>query len=87
MPFGLTNLCPSHVSELHEDTLREHLDLFCNVYLDDIPVYSNSEEENLGHVLSILNKLLYFGVFCQPEKWELQVNKTEFLGYLPRACP
>ncbi|KAH0604570.1 uncharacterized protein H6S33_006947 [Morchella sextelata] len=81
MPFGLTN-APATFQAFMNDTLRTHLDDFCTVYLDDILIYSNSQEEHQRHVNIILDKLQAAGLHCKPEKCEFHVDRTEYLGYL-----
>ena len=56
MPFGLTN-APAVFQFLMNDILREFLDFFVVVYLDDILIYSNSEEEHIKHVKLVLQRL------------------------------
>ncbi|KAH7492803.1 hypothetical protein FOMA001_g2147 [Fusarium oxysporum f. sp. matthiolae] len=43
MPFGLTG-APATFQRYINDTLREHLDIFCTAYLDDILIYSRTRE-------------------------------------------
>ena len=45
MPFGLTNP-PTITQKFMNDTLKEYLDLFCVVYIDDILIYSNNNREH-----------------------------------------
>jgi hypothetical protein len=56
MPFGLTN-APASCQQFVNDTLREYLDIFCAVYIDDILIYSKSRKEHKEHVRKILAKL------------------------------
>jgi hypothetical protein len=56
MPFGLCN-GPASFQNFINDTLREYLDIFCTAYLDDILIYSETEEEHERHVKLILEKL------------------------------
>src|SRR4051794_11602350 len=47
MPFGLNN-APATFQQFMDDTFRPHLGKHTVVYIDDICVYSNSEEEHLA---------------------------------------
>lgn len=55
------------------DTIRTHLDNFCTVYLDDLLIYFDSEEEHSRHFSSILDKLYAA---------EFHIISTEYLGYI-----
>lgn len=84
MPFGLTN-APTTIQKFINDILREHFDILCVVYLDDILVYINTEEEYTTHVRSILAKLQEAGSFSKTEKCEFHVTSTDFLCYVVSA--
>ena len=56
MPFGLTN-APATFQALINDTLREFLDIFVVVYLDDILIYSKTLEDHKQHVHKVLQRL------------------------------
>ena len=64
------------------DTLREYLDLFCVVYIDDILIYSNNKREHREQVQNVLAKLKEAGLYTKPEKCEFSVEKTTFLGFV-----
>ena len=53
MPFGLTNI-PATIQVLINDTLKEYLDRFCVVYLNDILIYSDSVEDYKKYVRLVL---------------------------------
>ncbi|MBW0566215.1 hypothetical protein O181_105930 [Austropuccinia psidii MF-1] len=56
MPFGLTN-SPASFHNLVNDIFADFLDIFVVVYLDDIMVFSSSEDEHVKHVASVLQRL------------------------------
>jgi hypothetical protein len=49
MPFSLLNT-PSSFQNYINDTLKEYLNEFCTVYLDDILIYSDTYQEHQDHV-------------------------------------
>ncbi|KAI7137118.1 hypothetical protein KC316_g16709, partial [Hortaea werneckii] len=81
MPFGLTG-APATFQRFINDTLREYLDLFCSAYLDDILIYSRTEDEHLTHVRSVLKKLRNAGLYAKISKCEFFVPETKFLGMI-----
>jgi hypothetical protein len=81
MPFGLTN-APATFQAYINDTLREFLDEFCVVYLDDILIYSKNRKEHIQHVKKVLAKLREAGLYANTSKCEFFTSKTEFLGYI-----
>lgn len=80
MPFGLTN-APASFQSLINNVLREHLDRFVIVYLDDILVYSDTLEDHIDHVSKVLELLEKHKLFVKGEKCVFHANKVEFLGY------
>jgi hypothetical protein len=55
MPFGLTNT-PAYFMYLMNKVFIEYLDKFVVVFIDDILVYSRSEEEHQDHLRLVLQK-------------------------------
>jgi hypothetical protein len=53
IPFGLTG-APTTFQRFINDSLRDYLDQFCSAYLDDILIYSKTEEEHQEHVRKVL---------------------------------
>jgi hypothetical protein len=56
MPFGLTN-APVYFMCLMNKVFMEYLDKFVVVFIDDVLVYSRSEEEHEEHLRLALQKL------------------------------
>jgi hypothetical protein len=56
MPFGLTN-APSYFMNMMNKVFMEFLDKFVVVFIDDILIYSKSNEEHESHLRAILEKL------------------------------
>ena len=53
MPFRLTNI-PAAFQHFMNDIFSNLLDVCMLVYLDDILIYSNSEEEHIWHIHEVL---------------------------------
>jgi hypothetical protein len=81
MPFGLTN-APASCMRMMNDVLRPYLDKTCIAYLDDILVYSQTIEQHIKDVRTVLKALEGARLACKPEKCEFHMGKVEFLGYV-----
>ena len=56
MPFGLTN-APAYFVDLMSRVFREYLNKFVVVFIDDIVIFSKSEEEHALHLREVLETL------------------------------
>ncbi len=81
MPFGLTN-APAVFQSLVNDVLRDLLDRVVFVYLDNILIFSRSQEDHVNHVRDVLTQLLENKLFVKAEKCEFHVPSVSFLGYI-----
>ena len=81
MPFGLTN-APAVFQALVNDVLRDFLNIFVVVYLDDILVFSKTATEHARHVRQVLQCLLENRLFVKAEKCVFSTNSVEFLGHV-----
>ena len=52
------------------------------VYLDDILIYSNSEEDHEQHVHTILECLQKFKLYAKLSKCTFNVDTVNFLGFV-----
>uniref|UniRef100_A0AAQ4QDM9 Gypsy retrotransposon integrase-like protein 1 n=1 Tax=Gasterosteus aculeatus aculeatus TaxID=481459 RepID=A0AAQ4QDM9_GASAC len=81
MPFGLTN-APAVFQALVNDVLRDLLNRFVFVYLDDILIFSRSEQEHTQHVRQVLQRLLENQLFVKAEKCVFHAPEVSFLGFI-----
>uniref|UniRef100_A0A8H7K2I8 RNA-directed DNA polymerase n=1 Tax=Bionectria ochroleuca TaxID=29856 RepID=A0A8H7K2I8_BIOOC len=83
MPFGLTN-APVIFQRMINQVLREYLDIFVVVYLDDILIFSDDLETHKEHVHKVLKKLEDAKLLVEPEKSYFHVQEVNFLGHTIR---
>ncbi|MBW0496558.1 hypothetical protein O181_036273 [Austropuccinia psidii MF-1] len=81
MQSGLTN-APAPFHNLVDDIFADFLDIFVVVYLDDIMVFSSSEEEHVKHVASVLQRLRNNKLFSQASKCVFHTSSVEYFGYV-----
>ncbi|KAJ3459939.1 hypothetical protein MRS44_016012 [Fusarium solani] len=62
--------------------LREYLDDFVVCYLDDILIFSETEEEHTEHVHKVLKALQDANLLVEPEKSTFHTHEVEFLGHI-----
>ena len=84
MPFGLTN-CPATFQAYINRALRGLVDDFCIVYLDDILVFSRTEEEHAEHLQQVCQRLRDAELYAKPTKCEFFQKEMEFLGFIINA--
>ncbi|MBW0478662.1 hypothetical protein O181_018377 [Austropuccinia psidii MF-1] len=78
--FGLTN-SPASFQNLVNDIFQDLLDVYVVVYLDDIMVFSKSEEEHVTHVSTVFARLKANNLFAKASKCLFHVSSVEYLGY------
>lgn len=81
MPFGLSN-APAFFQALVNDVLRDFLNVFVFVYLDDILIFSKDLSDHKRHVRSVLQRLLENKLFVKAEKCEFHGSSVTFLGFI-----
>ena len=80
MPFGLCN-APATFQRIRNTILRDGLDKFVLVFLDDILVYSRTREEHVQHLRSILSRLRSEKFYGRLAKCDFFRTEVEYLGF------
>ena len=63
--------------------LRDLLDDFCSVYLDDVIIYTNgSKKQYREHVRIVLDRLQRAGLQLDIDKSEFEVKSVRYLRYI-----
>nr|GEV30648.1 putative reverse transcriptase domain-containing protein [Tanacetum cinerariifolium] len=80
MPFGLTNV-PALFMDLMNRVCNSYLDKFIIVFIDNILIYSKSEEEHEVHLktLDLLKKENLYAKFSKCEFW---LKDVQFFGHV-----
>ena len=76
MPFGLTNAPAAFIDLMHR-VFQPYLDQFVVVFVDEILIYSKSEEEHEDHlrvVLQVLRDHQLYAKFSKCEFWLIKVK-------------
>ena len=81
MPFGLTN-APAAFMDLMHRVFRPYLDCFVVIFIDDILVYSKSEQEHEGHLRIVLQTLKEHQLYAKFSKCEFWLKRVTFLGHI-----
>ena len=79
MPFGLVN-APSTFQRAMSLALRG-CEEFCAVYIDDILIFSETEEEHLRHLRLVFEKLQVAAYHVRLAKCQFMSNEVKFLGH------
>jgi hypothetical protein len=80
MLFGLCN-APSTFQAMNNNLLNDLLDEGVIVYIDDILIYTETEEEHIHLVKNVLEHLRKTGLCVSIKKSFFHVKEMEYLGY------
>ena len=81
MQFGFTNTLIIFQRRINY-ILREHLDDFVIVYLNDIIIYLNSKKEYKEYIEWVLSKLYKENMLVAIKKYKFYTKKTDFIGFI-----
>jgi hypothetical protein len=79
MSFGLTN-APAYFMYMMNKVFMEYLDKFVVMFVDDILVYSRSEDAHERHLHLVLQKLRDHKLYAKLSKCEFWLKQVAFLG-------
>ncbi|MBW0502131.1 hypothetical protein O181_041846 [Austropuccinia psidii MF-1] len=81
MQFGFTN-DPTSFQNLFNDISYYLPDIYVVAYLDEIMVFSKSEEEHVTNISTVLSRLRANNLFAKASKCLFNVSSVEYLGYI-----
>jgi len=81
MPFGVTN-APGVFMEYMNKIFHAFLDRFVVVFIDDILIYSETEEEHAEHFQIVLQVLKEKKLFTKLSKCEFWLKEVSFLSHV-----
>jgi hypothetical protein len=84
MSFGLITT-PTHFMYLINSVFMPELDKFVVVFIDDILIYSKSEEEHVQHLRVILQRLRDHQLYAKLSKCAFWLKEILFLGHVISA--
>ena len=80
-PWGV----PVAFVDLMNHVFQAYLDKFVIVFIDDILVYSRSQEEHANHLRMVLRTLVEHRLYAKFSKREFWLQSVQFLGQIGRA--
>jgi hypothetical protein len=84
MSFGLMNV-PAYFMYLMNKVFMEYMDKFVVVFIDDILIYSKTEEKHEEHLRMVLEKLRANQLDTKFSKCEFWLTQVAFLGHVISA--
>ncbi|KAH0724825.1 hypothetical protein KY284_000690 [Solanum tuberosum] len=81
MSFGLTNI-PAAFMHLMNRVFKPFLDVFVIIFIDDILVYSRSEDDHANHLLEVLQILRDRKLYAKFSECEFWLTSVAFLGHI-----
>lgn len=81
LPFGLKN-APSIFQRAIDDVLRDQIGKICYVYVDDVIIFSENEEDHVKHIAWVLDRLFEANMRVSREKSNFFKESVEYLGFI-----
>ena len=84
MPFGLMN-APGTFQRIMNQVFFDILDKNVIVYLDDILIFTKTEEEHRQILAEVFRRLAHYSLYVKEKKCALFLRQVEFLGHIVTA--
>ena len=81
MPFGIINAGAIFQRGM-DIAFSKQRDMFVVIYLDDIIVYSKSDQDHLKHIKQVFQKCRMFGISLNPKKSNFALEEGKLLGHI-----
>jgi hypothetical protein len=82
LPFGLTN-APATFQRMMNSVFHDFIKSgFVIVYLDDLLVFSKTQEEHLAHVRKVLERLREHKLYAKLVKCQFMASELKYLGHV-----
>ena len=81
MPFGLMNVGDTFQRGM-DISFSEEKDKILVIYLDDIIVFSNSDEDHMQHLKRVFNKCRRYGISLNPKKSHFSMAEGKLLVHI-----
>ena len=75
MPFGLTNALAFFIN-LMNNVFMDYLDMFVVMFINDMLIYSQSEEEHVDHLKMVLQRLWEHQLYAKLRKVSFGYKKS-----------
>ena len=81
MPFGLTN-APATFQSMMNEILHDHIDRCAMVYLDDVIIFSQTEEDHVRDVMKVVHELDKHKLILNEKKCTWGSDAILYLGHI-----
>ena len=73
--------CPSDIPAPHAELSGELNLVYALIYLDNMIIYSKTEEEHLIHLQAVLERFMEHGLKLKPSKCNFFCTEISYLGH------
>ena len=80
-PFGLRN-APAFFQRIMDFVLGDLIENHCLVYLDDIAIFSDNQEEHIRHIQQVFERLRKAEFTLNSEKCHFGLSEIKLLGFI-----